>query len=61
MSQSAAHEVTALAKFGAPEICNTDQGAQFTSTEFSSVLKAQTSASAWTARVAGETTSSLNG
>jgi putative transposase len=30
----------ALANFGAPEIFNTDQGAQFTSTEFISVLKA---------------------
>jgi putative transposase len=29
----------ALARFGAPEIFNTDQGAQFTCTEFISVLK----------------------
>lgn len=31
----------ALAKFGAPEIFNTDQGSQFTADAFTSVLKAQ--------------------
>jgi putative transposase len=29
----------ALAKYGAPEIFNTDQGSQFTSADFTSVLK----------------------
>ena len=29
----------ALARFGRPEIFNTDQGSQFTSTDFTSVLK----------------------
>lgn len=31
----------ALAKYGAPEIFNTDQGSQFTSTDFTDVLKAR--------------------
>ena len=31
----------ALGRYGAPEIFNTDQGAQFTSEAFTSVLKAQ--------------------
>src|SRR3954447_22770284 len=38
----------ALRRFGRPEIFNTDQGSQFTSTDFTGVLKA--SGSAWTAR-----------
>ena len=29
-----------LARFGRPEICNADQGSQFTSPRFTSVLKA---------------------
>jgi putative transposase len=29
----------ALARFGRPEICNTDQGSQFTSQEFTAVLR----------------------
>ena len=40
-----------------PEIFNSDQGSQFTSEEFTGVLKKMTSASAWTARAAGSTTS----
>src|SRR3954466_6468137 len=49
----------ALRRFGRPEIFNTDQGSQFTSTDFTSVLKA--SGSAWTARVGAWTTSSSSG
>lgn len=30
---------TALARYGPPDICNTDQGSQFTSTAFTGVLK----------------------
>src|SRR3954465_14333171 len=47
----------ALRRFGRPEIFNTDQGSQFTSTDFTGVLKA--SGSAWTA--AAWTTSSSSG
>jgi putative transposase len=49
----------ALRRFGRPEIFNTDQGSQFTSTDFTGVLKA--SGSAWTARAGAWTTSSSSG
>jgi len=49
----------ALRRFGRPEIFNTDQGCQFTSTDFTGVLKA--SRSAWTARAGAWTTSSSSG
>jgi hypothetical protein len=42
-----------------PEIFNTDQGAQFTSPEFTSFLEVRGSGSAWTA-AAGSTTTSLS-
>ena len=45
----------AIAKYGTPEIFNTDQGSQFTSAEFTEVLKVTASRSAWTARAAGAT------
>jgi putative transposase len=51
----------AMAKFGAPEIFNTDQGSQFTSDEWIKVLDDAGVASAWTARVAGSTTCSSSG
>jgi len=47
----------ALRRFGRPEIFNTDQGSQFTSTDFTSVLKASRSA----ARAGAWTTSSSSG
>ena len=49
----------ALAKYGKPEIFNTDQGSQFTSADFTGVLIVNAgSPSAWTARARGATTSS---
>ncbi len=49
----------AIARYGAPEIMNTDQGSQFTAAEFIDVLRGpRRSGSAWTARVAGATTCS---
>ncbi len=60
----------ALAHFGSPEIFNTDQGAQFTGTAFTDVLKGAGVApgllpagagSAWTARGDGWTTCSWSG
>jgi putative transposase len=48
----------ALARFGKPEIFNTDQGAQFTSDEFTKVLRDRGSRSAWTGAGAATTTSS---
>jgi hypothetical protein len=53
----------ALAKFGSPEIFNTDQGSQFTSEEWLAPLKARRGAwlSVWMAKVAGSTTSLSNG
>jgi putative transposase len=47
----------ALRRFGRPEIFNTDQGSQFTSTDFTGVLKASGSA----ARADAWTTSSSSG
>ena len=48
----------ALARYGRPEIFNTDQGNQFTSDGFTGTRSATRSPSAWTARVAAWTTSS---
>lgn len=60
----------ALARYGAPEIFNTDQGSQFTSTDFTGVLRAASvkisplgrllrnrlPGNGWTAEAAGSTT-----
>ena len=46
---------------GPPEIFNTDQGSQFTDDDFTSVLRAMASPSAWTVAAASATTSSSNG
>jgi putative transposase len=51
----------ALAKYGCPEIFNTDEGCQFTSLEFTSVLKDRRIRISRTARAAGATTCSSNG
>ena len=48
-------------RYGRPEIFNTDQGAQFTSDDFTGDLARPASASAWTARAAAWTTSSSSG
>ncbi len=40
----------ALVRYGKPEIFNTDQGSQFTSVDFTAVLKRPRSTSRWTAR-----------
>ena len=48
----------AIARYGCPEIFNTDQGCQFTSGEFTGLLKEQAFRSAWTEKGAGATTSS---
>ena len=51
----------AIARFGRPEIFNTDQGSQFTSFAFTNTLKGATSASRWMVVAAGWTTSSSSG
>ncbi len=52
----------ALARYGKPEIFNTDQGSQFTSIDFTAVLKKKArSPSRWMARARGATTSSSSG
>jgi putative transposase len=51
----------AIHRFGAPEIFYTDPGSQFTSTDFTGLLKAQGIRTAWTARASGGTTSSSSG
>ena len=51
----------ALARFGRPEIFNTDQGSQFTSPRFTGLLQEPGCASLWTAAAAGWTTSSSSG
>ena len=52
----------ALAKYGKPEIFNTDQGSQFTGEAFTGVLlEAMRSRSAWTAKAPGATTCSSSG
>ena len=43
----------AIKGYGAPEIFNTDQGAQFTSDAFTDVLKSANVKSVWTVKVAG--------
>jgi putative transposase len=48
----------ALARFGKPEIFNTDQGSQFTSAEFTAASRRLVSRSRWTAAAAGSTTPS---
>jgi putative transposase len=50
----------ALAKYGRPDICNTDQGSHFTSAA-SPACCWRRSPSAWTAAALGETTSLSNG
>ncbi len=50
----------ALARYGRPDIFNTDQGSQFTSPRFVAVLTGA-GASRWTGAGAGWTTSSSNG
>ena len=51
----------ALARFGRPEIFNTDQGSQFTSAAFTGTLAAAGIRSRWTGAAAGWTTSSSSG
>ena len=51
----------ALARFGRPEIFNTDQGTQFTCAAFTGALAEPESRSRWTAAAAGWTTSSSSG
>jgi putative transposase len=51
----------ALARYGTPQIFNTDQGSQFTSEAFTGLLQQHRIAISRTARAAGATTSSLNG
>ena len=50
----------ALARFGRPEIFNTDQGSQFTSAAFTGVLAGPGFASPWMVAAAGWTTCSSN-
>ncbi len=50
----------ALAR-GKPDVFNTDQGSQFTSLEFTQVLKTAACGSAWTGRAGTKTTSSWSG
>jgi putative transposase len=51
----------ALARYGKPEIFNTDQGSQFTSQASPACCARQRSASAWTAGAGGWTISSSSG
>ena len=51
----------ALARFGRPEIFNTDQGSQFTSPRFTGVLQERACASRMDGRGAGWTTCSSSG
>ena len=46
-----------IIRYGRPETFNTNQGSQFTSPEFTGVLKEKMYRSAWMARAAGATTS----
>jgi putative transposase len=48
----------AVGRYGPPAIFNTDQGCQFTSQEFTKLLTATASRSAWTEKGVGETTCS---
>ena len=51
----------ALARYGKPDIFNTDQGSQFTSIDFIKMLKDADLLSQWMARARGVTTSSSRG
>jgi putative transposase len=51
----------ALARYGQPEIFNTDQGSQFTSDDFIGTLKRPGTRSVWTARAGAWTTSLSSG
>ena len=51
----------ALARYGRPEIFNTDQGSQFTSTEFIKVLKGEPQAATGPRPAANEITISMDG
>ena len=51
----------ALSRYGQPEIFNTDQGSQFTSDDFTRLLKRHASRSAWMARAVAWTISSSSG
>ena len=51
----------AVARYGCPEIFNTDQGSQFTSEELPVYCLLLRSRSAWMAKVAVSTTSSWSG
>ena len=51
----------ALAQHGTPEIFNTDQGSQFTSTTFTAALGEPASGARWTAAVGVWTTRSSSG
>lgn len=46
----------AIHRYGTPDIFNTDQGSQFTSLEFTQLLKDNASISVWTVGAAGATT-----
>jgi putative transposase len=48
----------AFARFGVPEIVNTDQGSQFTAEEFTHAVLSRDVVCPWTARVPGATTCS---
>ena len=51
----------AIARFGRPEIFNTDQGSQFTSFAFTNTLRGADIRSRWMVVAAGWTTSSSSG
>jgi len=51
----------AIARFGRPEIFNTDQGSQFTSFAFTNTLKDANIRISWMVVAAGWTTSSSSG
>jgi putative transposase len=44
-----------ISKYGTPAIINSDQGSQFTSTEYTSYLKEKKYVKAWMARLVGST------
>ncbi len=51
----------ALGRHGKPEIVNTDQGSQFTATDFTDVVLKRVASSAWMGAVHGKTTCSWSG
>ena len=51
----------ALARYGTPEIVNTDQGSQFTAEEFTAVVLGSGQSCRWTGAVPGATTCVLSG